>query len=56
MAKDKEDEYVRLNFTLPPAMRNYVEEVAETDDRSVSSVMREAIRALAEAREEEIDA
>jgi hypothetical protein len=47
-----DEEYVKVNFSLPSGMRDYLNGVAETDDLSVSRVLREAIRKLAESRGE----
>ncbi len=50
---DDEEKMDRLNFTLPTEMKEYVEQVAVDDDRSVSSVMRLAIEALQRERGED---
>lgn len=54
MSKNEDEEKMdRLNFTLPPEMKEYVEQVAVDEDRSVSSVLRLAIEALQRERGEE---
>jgi len=46
--------FVRISFTCPAEYKLYAARAAKLEDRSFSSIMRKAIEALAEKREETI--